>query len=85
MQIKYMKPLDNTDKLSFWLASPGAARFIVAYDGLFPVAILLPMHDAQGNITSYLSALATKLKYTSAWNNEAKEPESGDEHGQADL
>ena len=70
IQTKYIKPLDNIDKLSFWLAATGAARFIVAYDGLFPVAILLPMHDAQGNIASFLSALATRLKYTTAWDNE---------------
>lgn len=85
IQTKYIKPLDNIDKLSFWLASPSAARFIVAYDGLFPVAILLPMHDSQGNITRYLSALATKLKYTSPWNNSPEETEGGDEHGQADF
>ena len=71
IQTKYIKPLDNIDKLSFWLAATGAARFIVAYDGLFPVAILLPMYDAQGNIASFLSALATRLKYTTAWDNEA--------------
>lgn len=85
IQTKYLKPFENADRISFWLASPGAARFIVAYDGLFPVAILLPMHDAQGNITSYLSALATKLKYTSPWNNSPEETEGGDEHGQADF
>lgn len=70
IQQKYIKPLDNMDKLSFFLARPGASRFIIAYEGLFPVAILLPMNDAQGNIATFLSALSTRLKYTSAWSNE---------------
>lgn len=78
IQTKYLKPLENADRLSFWLAKPGSFRFIVAYDGLFPVAMLLPFFDAKGNIASYLSALATKLKYTSPWNNEPEETEGGE-------
>lgn len=78
IQTKYLKPLENADRLSFWLAKPGSFRFIVAYDGLFPVAMLPPLFDAKGNIASYLSALATKLKYTSPWNNEPEETEGGE-------
>lgn len=77
IQAKYIKPLDNADKLSYWLAASGKARFIVAYDGLFPVAVLFPIADTQGNIATYLSALATRLKYTSEWSNEDSENEQG--------
>lgn len=77
IQTKYINPLDNIDKLSFWLADSDSMRFIVAYDGLFPVAILLPFHDVQGNIATFLSALATRLKYTTVWNNEDLENERG--------
>ncbi len=75
IQTKYLKPLENADGLSFWLAKPGSFRFVVAYDGLFPAALLPPLFDTQGNIASYLSALATKLKYTSPWSNEPEERE----------
>lgn len=75
IQTKYLKPLENVDRLSFWLASAGMTRFVLAYDGLFPVAMLAPFHDAKGNVASYLSALATKLKYTSPWSNEPEEQE----------
>lgn len=78
VQTKYMKPLDNGDRLSYWLASDRQRRFIVAYDGLFPAAVLWPVEDTKGNICTYISALATRLKYTSAWSNANIEGESNE-------
>lgn len=74
-QSKYLKPLENADRLSFWLARPGMARFVIAYDGLFPVALLFPFADGKGEVLNYLETMVTKFRFTSAWSNAAAEAE----------
>lgn len=75
-QSKYLKPLENADRLSFWLARPGMARFVIAYDGLFPVALLFPFADGKGEILDYLSTMVTKFRFTTAWSNAVEDQEA---------
>lgn len=68
-QSKYLKPLENADRLNFWLVSQNMTRFVVVYDGLFPVAMLFPFADGKGEVMHYLKTMTTRLEYTSRWSN----------------
>ena len=68
-QSKYLKPLENADRLNFWLVSQNMTRFVVVYDGLFPVAMLFPFADGKGEVLNYLKTMTTRLEYTSRWSN----------------